>query len=288
MEFSKSIIDLIKKRTSWRTYSLELLSEETRLELKQILKLTDTKSPIDSGKKNCRFELITIPEVEPDKRKQLGTYGMISGAQEFIVGLSQKSEFYKTNFGYFFETIILKATDLELGTCWLGGTFNRSNFSQLAECQDEEVVPAITPIGYPKKRRAKEKIIRRMVGAKNRKAGEKLFFQNDFDTPLSFKDIGDYSTLLEMVRLAPSAGNRQPWRILKEDESETYHFYVKYPEGKLASNYRAFVKIDIGIAICHFDLTAKELSLSGNWIFDDPRVLISKEDLKYIITWKGT
>jgi hypothetical protein len=287
MEFTKSITDLIKERSSWRTYSSELINKETKSELEEILKLTETKSPFDGGEEKCRFELITIPEVDPDKQKQLGTYGMISGAQQFIVGLSHKSEFYKTNFGYLFETIILKATDLKLGTCWLGGTFNRSNFSQLAGCQKEEVVPAITPIGYPKKRRTKEKVIRRMVGAKNRKPWEKLFFQKDFDTPLSYKELGDYNTLLEMVRLAPSAGNRQPWRILKKYENETYHFYVKYPEGKLASNYRAFVKIDIGIAICHFDLTAKELSISGNWIFDDPRVLNSKEDLKYVITWKG-
>ena len=45
--------------------------------------------------------------------------------------------------------------------------------------------------------------------------------------------------------------------------------------------------MDIGIAVCHFDLTAKELSIPGDWLFEEPPNLQSKEGLKYIITWKG-
>jgi len=32
------------------------------------------------------------------------------------------------NFGYRMELIVLHATDLELGTCWLGGTFFTQQF----------------------------------------------------------------------------------------------------------------------------------------------------------------
>lgn len=286
MEFSKSVIDIIRERTSWRTYYPELINDTLRNNVTELLNLSNIKSPFDSGVEKCRFELISVPEFDPEEQKQLGTYGMISGAQEFIVGISNKTEHYKSNFGYLFETIILKVTDLGLGTCWLGGTFNRTVFSQKAECKEDEVVPAITPIGFPAKRRTREKIIRRIVRAKTRKAWKELFFQDDFENELPSEDLGNFTTVLEMVRLGPSAGNKQPWRIVKEHHSNTFHFYVKYPEGKLATSYKPFVRIDLGIAVCHFDLTSKELGISGDWIFEEPGINTPK-DLKYIISWKS-
>ena len=285
MEFSRSITEIIKERSSWRTYYPELLDDNIKEKLKEVLKLSNIESPFDSGQNKCRFELVSVSEFDPDEERKLGTYGIISGAQEFIVGTSFKSEHYKENFGYLMEVIILKATDLGLGTCWLGGTFNRSIFSQKVQCKEGEIVPAISPIGYPAKRRTREKIIRRFLSAKNRKPWDKLFFLNDFQSELPNKDLGDYSLILEMVRLGPSAKNGQPWRIVKQKDQNTYHFYVRYPERKL---YRFFVMMDIGIAICHFDLTAKDLSITGDWYFEEPRNIQPKEDLKYVITWKGT
>jgi len=87
-----------------------------------------------------------------------------------------------------------------------------------------------------------------------------------------------------MVRIGPSASNKQPWRILKEEEQNTYHFYIKYSEDKKLSAYNQFVRLDIGIAVNHFDLTAKELKLGGEWKFLEPN-LQSPKNLKYVISW---
>ncbi|MHA1376416.1 MAG: nitroreductase family protein [Promethearchaeota archaeon] len=289
MKFSKPIEDIIRERTSWRTYYPELLEEDVKGEIEKILKQGDLISPFSSKTGNCRYELVSVLEFDPDEQKQLGTYGMISGAQEFIVGASEKSEYYKINFGYLMELIILKATDLGLGTCWLGGTFNRTIFSKKINCKAEEVIPAISPIGHPAKRRSREKIIRRFVQAKKRKPWEEIFFIGNFQNPLSeetSENLNEYNSILEMVRLGPSAGNKQPWRIIKEENGNDFHFYVKYPEGKLAANYRPFVKLDMGIATCHFDLTAKEYGIKGGWHFTKPDIQIP-ENLDYIVTWKS-
>ena len=72
-----------------------------------------------------------------------------------------------------------------------------------------------------------------------------------------------------MVRLAPSAGNKQPWRILKEKDNNIFHFY--WVIGKNI-NYNKLHKIDMGIAVCHFDLMVKELGLKGNWIIRKEKV----------------
>lgn len=286
MNFSKPITEIIRERTSWRTYNSELLKDDVKKEMEEILKQGFLVSPFSSKTGNCRFELISIPEFDPEEKKQLGTYGMISGVQDFIVGASEKSKYNKINFGYLMELIILKATDLGLGTCWLGGYFNRTIFSKKVQCKNEEIIPAIASIGFPAKRRSREKIVRTLVQAKKRKPWEEIFFNGNFQNALSNDSLNEFSTILEMVRLGPSAGNKQPWRIIKEDNKNVFHFYVKYPEGRLASNYRPFVKLDMGIAACHFDLTVKEYGIKGKWYFIDPNIPLL-ENLGYITSWKS-
>jgi hypothetical protein len=43
-------------------------------------------------------------------------------------------------------------------------------------------------------------------------------------------------------------------------------------------------KNDIGIAKCHFELTAKELGLKGKWAKEDIGMV---DGLEYICTWVG-
>ncbi|MFX0060254.1 MAG: nitroreductase family protein [Candidatus Hodarchaeota archaeon] len=289
MEFSKPITKIIEERTSWRTYNDQSLDNKMRNKIIQILKLEGINSPFKNYAGNCRFELVNVPEFDPHERRKIGTYGMIAGAQEFIVGVCDKTknDFGRENYGYLLELIILAATDMGLGTCWLGGFFNRDLFSSKVNCGSNEEIPAITPIGYPKDRRFKEKLIRRAVKAKSRRSWENLFFQNNFNTPINKQEIGRYATLLEMVRLGPSAGNRQPWRIIKEENNNVFHFYVANPEGKIGSMYRKFVPLDIGIAVCHFDLCASQFDIGGKWVFKQP-MIDRAEGMKYIISWTET
>ncbi|MFX0017960.1 MAG: nitroreductase family protein [Promethearchaeota archaeon] len=287
MQFSKSIVEIIKERTSWRTYLKKLIENEPRSQIDKLLKLEEIDSPFKNVSGSSRFHLISVPEFDPEENIKIGTYGMIKGAQEFIAGVTEKSKYDLENYGYIFEAIILAATDMNLKTCWLGGTFHRSQISKMIQLEDNEIIPAITPIGYPATRRLKERFIRSMAKAKVRKSWDEIFFIGDFNTPINQKNIGEYKTILEMVRIAPSAGNNQPWRILKDNNQDIYHFFVKYSDSKRGSIYNAFVRLDIGIAVCHFDLTAKELGLNGRWEFLSPEI-DKAESLKYIISWNST
>ncbi|MFX1590126.1 MAG: nitroreductase family protein [Promethearchaeota archaeon] len=287
MQFSKSIVEIIKERTSWRTYLNKLIENETRSQIDKLLKLVDIESPFKNLSGNSRFQLISVPEFDPEENIKIGTYGMIKGAQEFIAGAIEKSEYYLENYGYIFEAIILALTDMNLKTCWLGGTFKRYQFSKMIQLKDNEVIPAITPIGYPAPRRLKEKFIRSLAKAKVRKSWDEIFYTGDFNTPINQESIGEYKTVLEMVRIGPSAGNNQPWRILKDKNRDIFHLFVKYSDSKKGAIYNKFVRVDIGIAVCHFDLTANELGLKGNWEFLNPDITKPKS-LKYVISWKAT
>jgi nitroreductase len=286
--FSKPINQIIQERTSKRTYSLEPIEEYKKKKLKDFLSQQDYQSPFDSLINKCRFELISVPEFKPNEQKKLGTYGFIRGAQEFIVGATEKLRYHLENYGYLMEVIILAATDMGLGTCWLGGTFNRSLFSMKINCKSNEIVPAISPIGYSSDRsRFAEKIIRKVARANKRYEWNKIFFNGDFTTPLTKQNAGKYDIPLEMVHLGPSAGNKQPWRILKELDNDIFHFYIKKSKSKIGLNYSKLTHLDIGIAICHFDLTTRELEISGGWQIKEP-TLTNTEEFTYIISWIGS
>ena len=125
MKFSKPITEIIQERTSHRTYSGQPLEKDLREKVRDLLENHDLKTPFSKYAGNARFELISIPEFDNKEKKKLGTYGFIKHAQDFIVGAVEKSQYSREHYGYILEKIILAATDLGLGTCWLGGFFNR-------------------------------------------------------------------------------------------------------------------------------------------------------------------
>jgi len=287
MEFNKSAIALIKIRKSIRSYKSGKLKDE------------DKKSIIDFIKKDhktvfgckLRFEFIDTSDPYPGDIKNLGTYRMITGGRYFIAGTIKKNDkiYCLVDFGYVFEKIILLITDLGLGTCWLGGTFNRKGFSNKISLKKDEVMPGISPVGViSKKRNLKDSIIRAFAGSNNRKAWDKLFFNNSFLNPLKESDSGSYKVPLEMVRIGPSASNLQPWRIMRENKN-VFHFFVHRSR---RPGYLNLQYIDLGISLCHFELAVSELNLKGKWEVKDDIQENKKYDIPsnidYVISWNGS
>jgi nitroreductase len=170
---------------------------------------------------------------------------------------------------------ILLATDLGLGTCWLGGTFSKSSFARKIGLAEGELMPAVTAVGYPVDGGFSKDRIRKMAGSNFRRPPEELFFDADFCAPLSPADAGAYAGPLEMVRWAPSASNRQPWRIVRTPTG--WHFFLArtkgYGKGTLLFSVLRLAdlqRVDMGIAMCHFELAAREAGLAGGWVIEDP------------------
>ncbi|MHA1671995.1 MAG: nitroreductase family protein [Promethearchaeota archaeon] len=263
MEFTQPITELIRSRTSWRTYKPRQLDPKEEDNLIKFIENLGNESPFAKFEPKARFQIFHIPETDPKEKKRYGTYGFIQGTRSFLVGSAKRTQYAWEHYGYLFEKIILYATDMGLGTCWLGGTFSRSVFTEKLTLGTKEILPAISPIGYPEDRRLKEKVIRAAIRAKKRKNWDQIFYLGDFSTPLSDIEAGEFSVPLEMVRLGPSASNRQPWRIIRDQDKNAFHFYVI--QTKISKGYNKMRLLDIGIAVCHFDLTVKELQMSGSW-----------------------
>jgi nitroreductase len=251
-----------------------------------------------------RFEIIETAELDRDQLRSLGTYGMINGAENFIAGTVKKDSAPDGNisiaaekfidYGFAMEKIILYLTDSGFGTCWLGGTFKKAGFARKINISDNEIIPAVTPFGYEGARRALvDRMIRGIAGSKHRRQWSETFFNGDFATPLSTEEASVYAKALEMVRIAPSASNKQPWRMLKDKNTKLFHLFLQrtknYPKAPFGADMQT---LDMGIAMCHFELTCRELAIEGRWQkLKSAEVLagmgsqLPDDGITYIATW---
>lgn len=279
--FNKPITEIIATRTSVRNYKSEEISKE--LKDKLVTYISNVEGPFDE---KVYYKIIDKSNTGKETGEKIGTYGVIKGASSYIVGKVEKGKMDLEQFGYTLEKIILYATSLNLGTCWLGGTFKRSSFENIIDIKDYEILPAVTPIGYiEKKKRLLDSVMRLGAGSNNRKEWSELFFYKSFDNPLKKHESEDWSTALEMVRIAPSASNKQPWRIVKDDNK--YHFFIRTSPGYSSALGYNIQRIDIGIAICHFEMTMNELGVNGSWIMDSELSIELPQNTNYVITWVG-
>lgn len=276
MIYDKPIAEVIARRFSCRTYSAQPIATETQERLR------DRMASLRAGPFGTplRFQLVAATEEDRAALRGLGTYGFIRGASGFIVGAAGHSAKDFEDYGYAMESLVLACTDLDLGTCWLGGTFTRSSFSEKIQASGDEHVPAVASIGYvANPEQARKGLLRRVTKAESRLSWERLFFDGSFSAPLARDRAGRFDQVLELVRLAPSGSNKQPWRIVKDGEA--WHFYLERTPGYgkglatrlLGGKGEAFPdiqRIDLGIAICHFDLASREMDETGMWVVEEP------------------
>lgn len=207
---------------------------------------------------------------------------VIVGTDVFIAGKMKTLPHFEEAFGYSFEKLVLYAGSLGIGTTWIAGTMNRSAFEKAVELEDGEVMPCVSPLGYPaKKMSLRESLMRKGVKADSRFDFGALFFDGSFKTPLSPEKAGALKDVLEAVRLAPSAVNKQPWRVVISGRKA--HFYEKHSGGYIQNGWD-IQKIDMGIAMCHFDLAAAECGFDTAFEIEDPGIETA-EGTEYIASY---
>lgn len=271
------IEEVVNKRYSVRNYQEQEVELDKRKAIETFVDSLDNPFKI---KVNYHY----FDNDEMNNQQKLGTYGVIKGAKQYI-GTTIKSEPMALEaLGYELEAVILYLAHLGLGTCWLGGTFNRKGFAEAMNVGEDEIFPIITPYGYAAtQKHMKEIVMRKMIKADQRKEWNQLFFKNDFQSPIIEKEAGYLEFPLEMVRLGPSASNKQPWRILLKDDS--CHFYEYKEPGYSKSFPYDIQRIDMGIAAAHFDLAVKEKGIKGDFdTFSQPELELP-EHMIYVFSW---
>ncbi len=274
-----SILDTIKNRTSCRTFKPVLLSPADKRFLEAFIRENDT------GLDNERIPLAIIEKNAGEKPMKLD-YGIIKGHSAYVMGAAKASATSRVNYGYLMEKVVLKATEMSLATCWVG-YFDPEYFNGEIKIQNGYEIPSIVVIGYPTAAPSLlDTVVRFSAKSTKRQAWGALFFNYHSKAALSPESVKKYSDSLEMVRLAPSSGNTQPWRVFFDDTVNEFHFYKK----PVSRRYEAkgLHEIDMGIAMSHFELVSIYNGLSGGWIRLEKERVKAIDDFHYIMTWKCT
>lgn len=281
MEFKKvdrlpiNVKEVIKRRISNRTYEERSLTEEDK---KKLLEFNSTLTNPFGVEVKVQY----ISKKKGADDVQLGTYGTIKGAKDFLAITVKDQPYAMEAIGYQFENLVLYATAMGIGTVWLAGTFKRKDFINAIEIGEDDLFPCICPLGYPAQKQSfLEKITKASLGSKKRKDWDKLFFLEDFTKALTKADAGIYEDALEMLRLAPSATNSQPWAVVKEGNK--FHFFCNY-KNTLNDDVKKIKHIDIGIALSHFHQTAMSKGLNGNLQIEDIGFSIP-DNMHYVLSY---
>ena len=272
-----SVKEIIKKRRSVRTFDGNPITEEDRRALEEYLHaLTNPFGiPVEFALFEAKEHKLTSP--------------VIVGEHTYLAAKIKTEDQFELAFGYSFEKACLYALSRGIGTVMLASTLSRDTFEQALELKENEVMPVASPVGYPaEKMSIRESVMRKGIKADERKAFEDLFFDGSFDKPLAADPDSEddqyhaaVRTALEMVRLAPSAVNKQPWRVMIDGE-KVYFYEVRTLDKRPTGDIQ---KVDMGIALAHFDVTMEEEGYRGRFITDDPRIE-SPEGAEYIVTYE--
>ena len=277
MRIGFSVEEAVKARSSVRNYADREIEPDKMEKIRRFVEALD----------NPFHQEVSFHWLQEDALpagQKLGTYGVIKGAKRFIGASVRPGPLAMEALGYEMETLILYLAHLGLGSCWLGGTFNRKGFAKAMEIGEDHLFPAITPFGYgAPNRHVTEKLMRGMIQADRRSPWESLFFRDDFSSPLSREEAGDLAFPLDMLRLGPTASNKQPWRVLLKDGA--LHFYEDKAPGYSDAFAFDIQRIDMGIAAAHADLALRERGISGRFDPDVRPDVRLPERLVYAFSW---
>ena len=262
--------EMIEQRKSVRTFDGKTLSNKDREKLESYIHSITNPFGVP-----VEFRLLEAEE------HQLSS-PVIVGEHTYLAAKVKRERNYEIAFGYSFEKACLYAKSLGIGTVILAASLSRSTFEKAMNVQEDEVLPTASPVGYPAaKRSIRENLMRKGMKSDERIAFGELYFEGSFDKPLTEEAAGEYAQALKMARLSPSATNKQPWRAVVD--GNRVHFYEQ--KTLKDSALGDIQKVDVGIALCHFDLVMEENGAAGRFLFEAPQIKMP-ENVYYIATYE--
>ena len=264
------LLKIIRGRKSVRSFNGMPVSAEDREKLEKYIETITNPFGVP-----VRFVLMDA-----------GEYGLsspvLSGESLYVAGIVANVPNAEVAYGYAFEKLVIYAWSLGIGTTWIGGTMKRETFEKATGLAEGELMPCVSPLGYPaEKRSLKETLMRKTVGADNRLSADKIFFCGAWDKGMPMEKQIPIANLIEMVRWTPSAVNKQPWRVIAANGA--YHFYEKKDKGYIGEKTGDLQKIDVGIGLCHFVMGMEEQGITPAVTIEDPGFTIP-EGAEYIAT----
>lgn len=164
-------MDVVAARKSVRSYMDKPVEEEKLSKVLEAARL----APSWANKQCCRY--IVVKDKARIQELAGGLNGWLKQAPVIVVACADPKDsgernsmnYYLVDVGISMQQLVLAATALELGTCWVGA-FDEAKIKKGLEIPENVKVVALTPLGYPAdKEGLGSKIRRTAIGAGKRK-----------------------------------------------------------------------------------------------------------------------
>ena len=166
----------------------------------------------------------------------LSMVGWLAGVESYLAIVGPKGEDLEEKCGYWGEHFVLRAQQLGLNTCWVGGTYNKGKC--IADVKPDEKLALVIALGYGKNQ-GKARKSKRIEDVCEYKGSMPDWFRRG----------------AEFALLAPTAVNQQAF---------TLHLLGQNGVRAVAGR-GAFSRVDLGIVKYHFEIGAGE----GDWEWMD-------------------
>lgn len=236
-------LDVLQSRHSIRSFTTDPLSSEI------IKKLKAEITMINTHQHGIKFQLITN---DPDPLKGFSKiYGIFENPRNYMAAVvDTAAPNIMERAGYFAEQFVIKAVELGIGTCFVGGTYNSALVR--AQLRAGEKILFLVLLGYPKeKSRMMAKLMVNFVHRKKMKVNQFFVPESGYESVIKTYPI--LKAGLKAVACAPSALNKRPTRIFLNDNNGDHQLCAKVDD----SNPKNL--IDLGIAKYNYNFaTATE------------------------------
>lgn len=240
-----TMMEAIQRRISCRSFEKRPLTPETLAQLKAYIDELNQQSGLH----------LQLSTVEQEKDSVKLARSMFSGGVTTYVVLTGKTDPVSAEqVGYYGQKLVLFATMLGLGTCWVAGTYDHHSIQPWLG-EGEQVISVI-PVGYPtEKIPLKQQMIRSTLRKGDRK--DEAFVESE----VLYSELPDwFRRCVEAVRMGPSAVNGQPVNLSWDKGTIRARVWKE--------NHR-LEYVDLGIAKAQFEEAARALGVDGHWEWGD-------------------
>lgn len=147
-----SILEVLKKRRSIRKYQTKGVEKDKILQVLEAARL----GPSAANMQPCQFIVVTDGEMREKLRAAYNEEWFVN-SPVIVVGCvnhkeawrrRDREEYWKVDGAIAMQNLILAATELGLGTCWVAN-FNEKAAKKALDIPKDFRVVAMTPLGYP-------------------------------------------------------------------------------------------------------------------------------------------
>ena len=247
-----TFLSIVKRRKSVKEYEKKKLGPEEIKIFKKFL----TEIRVLQKNIGIKFAFIEDGWEKENILKNRASYmGDLILAPNYIGLLSEIKEGYLLNTAYVLEQIVLKAVELNIGSCWLFVEKDADSLKSELGIDAQEKMVAMVALGYPKIH-----IHHTEEGEDSRIGIHDFVFKDKWGKAVCYEDlkIAGVEKVLHSLKLAPSWANFQPWRLIIHNDQI---ILTVGGEGVSKKN----LLLDAGVMMLYMENAFKEAGLSARW-----------------------